>query len=250
MFQTYFSLWSSKSWNQFLLVLQIQIAKNSCYILILFTMQPTSPSYESDASDTQLNYFTYHQFLFKLIPIILTFIVIQNDCANSGNAEHHVRGSTKGTLTGSKFSIQIWFVHISSTLQPLGTKWRRFCTNVNKIARGPHLGNPKHHVRGSLLLLGCLLIKSMLFLSFWIESVSSVCINCVSHYFYELMFIFFIGVCCHEVSYFVLTTSNMYMMELADSIKHLNFYAIGFSHVSPICEIANVCRSSDLNSGT
>src|SRR5258707_6141828 len=101
MFQTYFSLQSSKSWNQFLLVLQIQIARNSCYISILFTMQPTSPSYESDASDTQLNYFTYHQFLFKLIPIILTFIVIQN---------------------GSKFSIQIWFVHISSTLQPLGTK--------------------------------------------------------------------------------------------------------------------------------
>ena len=30
--------------------------------------------------------------------------------------------SAKGTLTGSKFSIQIWFVHISSTLQPLGTK--------------------------------------------------------------------------------------------------------------------------------
>ena len=92
MFQTYFSLQSSKSWNQFLLMLQIQIAKNSCYISILFTMQPTSPSYESDASDTQLNYFTYHQFLFKLILIILTFIVIQNDHANSGNAEHHVRG--------------------------------------------------------------------------------------------------------------------------------------------------------------
>src|SRR6266436_997300 len=142
MFQTYFSLQSSKSWNQFLLVLQIQIAKNSCYILILFTMQPTSPSYESDASDTQLNYFTHHQFLFKLILIILTFIVIQNH-ANSGNAEHHVRGS--------------------------------------------------------LLLLGCLLIKSMLFLSFWIESVSSVHINDVSHYFYELMFIFFIGICCHKV---------------------------------------------------
>src|SRR6266436_6439032 len=122
MFQTYFSLWSSKSWNQFLLVLQIQIANNSCYILILFTMQPTSPSYESDASDTQLNYFTHHQFLFKLILIILTFIVIQNH-ANSGNAEHHVwPSSAKGTLTGSKFSIQISFVHISSTLQPLGTK--------------------------------------------------------------------------------------------------------------------------------
>jgi len=69
-----------------------QIAKNSCYISILFTMQPTSPSYESDASDTQLNYFTHHQFLFKLIPIILTFIVIQNDHASSGNADHHVRG--------------------------------------------------------------------------------------------------------------------------------------------------------------
>src|SRR5258708_35612988 len=82
----------------------------------------------------------------------------------------------------------------------------------------------------------------MLFLGFWIESVSSVHINHVSHYFYELMFIFFIGICCHEVSYFVLTTSNMYMMELADSIKHLNFYAIRFSHVSPICEIANVCH--------
>ena len=93
---------------------------------------------------------------------------------------------------------------------------------MNKIARGPHLGNPEHHVRGLLLLLGCLLIKSMLFLSFWIESVSSVHINHVSHYFYELTFIFFIGICCHEVSYFVLTTSNMYMMELADSIKHLN----------------------------
>src|SRR5258708_19414979 len=117
MFQTYFSLWSSKSWNQFLLMLQIQIAKNSCYILILFTMQPTSPSYESDASDTQLNYFTYHQFLFKLIPIILTFIVIQN---------------------GSKFSIQIWFVHISSTLQPLVTKYRRFSTNLTKIPWVPH----------------------------------------------------------------------------------------------------------------
>src|SRR5258708_28857912 len=51
---------------------------------------------------------------------------------------------------------------------------------------------------------------------FWIESVSSVRINHVSHYFYELMFIFFIGICCHEVSYFVLTTSNMYMTELAD----------------------------------
>ena len=74
-----------------------------------------------------------HQFLFKLILIILTFIVIQNDHANSGNAKHHVRGSAKGILTGSKFSIQIWFVHISSTLQPLGTKQRRFCTNVNKI---------------------------------------------------------------------------------------------------------------------
>src|SRR5260221_483459 len=120
---------------------------------------------------------------------------------------------------------------------------------ISKIARGPHLGNPEHHVRGSLLLLGCLLIKSMLFLGFWIESVSSVCINCVSHYFYELMFIFFIGICCCEVSYFVLTTSNMYMTELANSIKHLNFYAIGFSCVSPICKIANVCRSSDLNSG-
>src|SRR5260221_775380 len=126
----------------------------------------------------------------------------------------------------------------------------RFCANVNKIARGPHLGNPKHHVRGLLLLLGCLLLKSMLFLGFWIESVSSVCINCVSHYFYELMFIFFIGICCRKVSYFVLTTSNMYMMELADSIKHLNFYAIGFSCVSPICKIANVCHGSDLNSGT
>src|SRR5258708_29080409 len=74
----------------------------------------------------------------------------------------------------------------------------------------------------------------MLFLSFWIESVSSVCINGVSHYFYELMFIFFIGICCCEVSYFVLTTSNMYMMELANSIKCLNFYATGFSCVSPI----------------
>ena len=31
---------------------------------------------------------------------------------------------------------------------------------VNKIARGPHLGNPKHH------------IKSVLFLGFWIKSVS------------------------------------------------------------------------------
>ena len=51
----------------------------------------------------------------------------------------------------------------------------------------------------------------MLFLSFWIESVSSVHINGVSHYFYELTFIFFIGICCHKVSYFVLTTSNMYM---------------------------------------
>src|SRR5260370_13374557 len=111
---------------------------------------------------------------------------------------------------------------------------RRFCANVNKIARGPHLGNPEHHVRGLLLLLGCLLIKSMLFLSFWIESVSSVHINCVSHYFYELTFIFFVGICCHEVSYFVLTTSNMYMMELANSIKHLNFYATRFSCVSPI----------------
>src|SRR5258708_14680683 len=140
MFQTYFSLRSSKSWNQFLLMLQIQIAKNSCYISILFTMQPTSPSYESDASDTQLNYFTYHQFLFKLIPIILTFIVIPN---------------------GSKFSIQIWFVHISSTLQPLGTKYRRFCPNVNKLARGLHLGNTQHHVRGSLLLFGCYLRKIM-----------------------------------------------------------------------------------------
>src|SRR6266436_1508117 len=39
-------------------------------------------------------------------------------------------------------------------------------------------------------------------------------------------------------------------MELADSIKHLNFYAIRFSRVSPICEIVNVCCSSDLNSGT
>src|SRR5258708_23791824 len=101
---------------------------------------------------------------------------------------------------------------------------------MNKIARGPHLGNPKHHVRGSLLFLGCLLIKSMLFLGFWIESVSSVCINHVSHYFYELMF----GICCCEVGYFVLTTSNMYMMELANSIKHLNFYAVRFSCVSPI----------------
>src|SRR5260370_932064 len=90
----------------------------------------------------------------------------------------------------------------------------------------------------------------MLFLGFWIESVSSVRINCVSHYFYELMFIFFVGICCREVGYFVLTTSNMYMTELADSIKHLNFYAVRFSHVSPICEIANVCRGSDLNSGT
>src|SRR5260221_5682144 len=121
---------------------------------------------------------------------------------------------------------------------------------ISKIARGPHLGNPEHHVRGLLLLLGCLLIKSMLFLGFWIESVSSVHINCVSHYFYELTFIFFVGICCHEVSYFVLTTSNMYMTELADSIKHLNFYAIRFSCVSPICEIVNVCHSSDLNSGT
>src|SRR5260221_12426153 len=92
MFQSYFSLWCSKSWNQFLLMLQIQIAKNSCCISILFTMQPTSPSYESNASDTQLNYVTYHQFWFKLSPTILTFIVIQNDCANSGNAKHHVRG--------------------------------------------------------------------------------------------------------------------------------------------------------------
>src|SRR5258707_6022970 len=90
----------------------------------------------------------------------------------------------------------------------------------------------------------------MLFLSFWIESVSSVCINGVSHYFYELTFIFFIGICCCKVGYFVLTTSNMYMMELADSIKHLNFYAIRLSSVSPICKIANVCCSSDLNSGT
>src|SRR5260221_463523 len=88
----------------------------------------------------------------------------------------------------------------------------------------------------------------MLFLGFWIESVSSVRINCVSHYFYELMFIFFVGIFCHKVSYFVLTTSNMYMMELADSIKHLNFYAVRFSCVSPICKIANVCCSSDLNS--
>src|SRR5258705_6372756 len=64
------------------------------------------------------------------------------------------------------------------------------------------------------------------------------------------MFIFFIGICCCKVGYFVLTTSNMYMMELANSIKHLNFYAVGFSRVSPICEIVNVCRSSDLNSGT
>src|SRR5260221_6292252 len=121
---------------------------------------------------------------------------------------------------------------------------------MNRIARGPHLGNPEHHVRGLLLLLGCLLIKSMLFLSFWIESVSSIHINHVSHYFYELMFIFFIGICCCKVGYFVLTISNMYMMELADSIKHLNFYAIRFSCVSPICKIANVCCSSYLNSGT
>src|SRR5258705_13766680 len=92
--------------------------------------------------------------------------------------------------------------------------------------------------------------KSMLFLGFWIESVSPVCINHVSHYFYELTFIFFIGICCSEVGYFVLTTSNMYMTELADSIKHLNFYAIRFSCVSPICEIVNVCCGSDLNSGT
>src|SRR5258708_1326686 len=89
----------------------------------------------------------------------------------------------------------------------------------------------------------------MLFLGFWIESVSSVCINHVSHYFYELTFIFFVGICCCKVSYFVLTTSNMYMTELSDSIKHLNFYATRFSHVSPICEIANVCHGSDLNSG-
>src|SRR5260221_5272166 len=118
----------------------------------------------------------------------------------------------------------------------------RFCANVNKIARGPHLGNPKHHVRGLLLLLGCLLIKSMLFLSFWIESVSSVHINGVSHYFYELMSISFVGICCCEVSYFVLTTSNMYMTEMADSIKHLNFYAIGFSHVSPIEDCLQNCE--------
>ncbi len=113
---------------------------------------------------------------------------------------------------------------------------------MNKIARGPHLGNPEHHVRGLLLLLGCLLIKSMLFLSFWIESVSSVHINCVSHYFYELTFIFFIGICCRKVGYFVLTTSNMYMTELANSIKHLNFYAVRFSHVSPIEDCLQNCE--------
>src|SRR5258705_12575345 len=64
----------------------------------------------------------------------------------------------------------------------------------------------------------------------------------VSHYFYELTFIFFIGICCHKVSYFVLTTSNMYMMELANSIKHLNFYAIRFSHVSPIEDCLQNCE--------
>src|SRR6266436_5170407 len=93
----------------------------------------------------------------------------------------------------------------------------------------------------------------MLFLSFWIESVSSVHINHVSHYFYELTFIFFVGICCCEVGYFVLTTSNMYMMELANSIKHLNFYAIGFSCVSPIEDCLQNCKCllcSDLNSGT
>ncbi len=113
---------------------------------------------------------------------------------------------------------------------------------MNKIASGPHLGNPKHHVRGcicSFLLLGCLLIKSVLFLGFWIESVSSVHINGVSHYFYELTFIFFIGHLLPWSQLFCTTTSNMYMMELADS---MNFYAIGFSHVSPIEDCLQNCE--------
>jgi hypothetical protein len=81
---------------------------------------------------------------------------------------------------------------------------RRFCTNVNKIARGPHLGNPEHHVRGNIcLLLDVCWSKVCSFsvsgLNLYLRFASMVFLTVFMNWHSSPL-----GICYREVCYFVL----------------------------------------------